>query len=208
LPWLEVIIPIIRHPYRFLLIFAFAWSMIGAYGWLTVEKALKVPRGALLFAGLLVGLLILLDYAFPQFPHRPVVVSPFYTEYLEAVPNDEALAIIPFGRQEDKRYLFYQTLHEHPITGGHISRSEAETLDFINQNPLLRAGAVEMEPVPIPDNIEEGFRQLADVNVHYFIIDKNLMVWAGRDFEVWRAAIPFFPIYEDDLLIAYKTTRD
>ncbi len=208
LPWVTAIMPIIRHPYRLLLLFSFGWAMIAAYGWLAFEKTINLPRRFMLLIGVIIGAFIFIDYTSAPFPNRPATVSAFYTDYLDDIPNDVALAIIPFGRQEDKRYLYYQTYHEHPITGGIISRSEANIFDFINSNSLLRAASVDIHPVPIPDNIEEGFGHLASVNVGYFVIDKNLMVSAGEDYQAWMTAIPYVPIYEDDLVVAYKTVPD
>jgi hypothetical protein len=166
-----------------LLLFSFGWAMIGAYGWLAVEKALNLPPRILLLLGLLVGFFIYYDYTIPPMLSRPATVSAFYTDFLDDVPDDVVLAIIPFGRQEDKRYLYYQTLHEHPMTGGIVSRSEADIFNFINSNSLLRAGSVDIAPEPIPEDIGAGFRHLAAANVGYFIIDKQLMASAGRDFE-------------------------
>jgi hypothetical protein len=62
--------------------------------------------------------------------------------------------------------------------------------------------------VPIPDDVEDSFRELAEINVGYFILDKMLMAQAGEDVEIWRGAIPFQPIYEDNFLLVYTTKTE
>lgn len=204
LPWSLVVTPFLRDTYRMMILFAFGWAMITAFGWVALKSTVALSHRSVLFLTFLVGLLIYVEYTITPYPTTAVNVSSFYTDYLDDVPNDVVLAILPTGRQEDKRYLHYQTVHEHPITGGVISRAEAETFNFIESNPVLRAGAVDLESVPIPDNIEAGFQELAALHVGYFILDKTLMENEAE----WREAIPFEPVYEDELLVVYETGLD
>lgn len=203
LPWSLIVTPLLRNTYRMMILFAFGWAMIIAIGWLAFRDLLNMSGKNIQIAALVVGLLIYGEYTIRPFPSTPAIVSDFYNDYLDDVPDDVALAILPIGRQDDKRYLFYQTIHQHPITGGVISRAEADTFDFMVNNPVLRAGMVDLDPVPIPDNFEESFQQLAEINVGYLIIDKTLI----RNLRSWQQAIPFDPIYEDDLLLVYETNR-
>ncbi|MFZ0545733.1 MAG: hypothetical protein WAM60_09870, partial [Candidatus Promineifilaceae bacterium] len=173
---------------------------------LALEKAFHLRQRAILLVGILAGLLIYIDYAAVPFPNRSAEISPFYTDYLDKVPNDVALAILPTGRQEDKWYMYYQTIHQHPMTNGVVSRLEAETFHFIRTNPLLRAGSVNLEPVPIPDNVEDSFRLLAENNVGFLVLDKALMEESQLDLEAWRKAIPFEPVYEDAFVLVYETS--
>ncbi|MFZ0549051.1 MAG: hypothetical protein WAM60_26630 [Candidatus Promineifilaceae bacterium] len=201
LPWSLAIIPFLRNTYRMLLLFSLGWAMITAFGWVALQNTLQLSKIKMISVALIVGLLIFGEYTISPFPTTPTTVSRFYSDYLANVPDNVALAILPTGRQEGKRYLYYQSVHQHPITGGFIARAEEKTLNYIENNPILRAGAVDLEPVPIPDNIEDGFRQLAEIHGGYLVLDKALM----DNEEEWREAIPFVPIYEDDLLIAYET---
>lgn len=204
LPWSLAVAPLLRNMYRMMLLFSFGWAMVTAYGWLSLKNLFRLKRSAVLLVGLFVGLAIYGEFTSPEFPTRSAEISPFYTDYLDDVPDDVALSILPTGRQIDKRYLYYQTIHHHPMTGGVVSRAEAETFSFIRNNPLLRAGSIDLEPTPIPDNIEEIFREFAELNIGYFILDKTLMP-SPDDVETWRRSIPFHPIYEDDLLLVYST---
>lgn len=208
LPWSLAMAPLLRHMYRMMLLFAFGWAMTAAYGWLTVERSGRFSSRKFLILGSLVGLLIYIDFTIAPFPTRDAPVSAFYTDYLDDVPDDIALAILPTGRQEDKWYMYYQTIHHHPITGGVISRSNPEIFRFMRNNPLLRAGSVNLEPIPIPEKVEESFSQLADVNVGYLILDKTQMALNEENMETWRAAILFEPVYEDNLVLVYKTNLE
>ena len=86
------------------------------------------------------------------------------------------------------------------MTGGVISRASEATFAFIYNNPLLRAGAVDLPPEPIPEDVRPHLQALAENNIAYLILDKTMM-----DVEPWRAAFPFPPVYEDDLLLVYET---
>ncbi|HSM58817.1 MAG TPA: hypothetical protein VK879_21870, partial [Candidatus Sulfomarinibacteraceae bacterium] len=146
------------------------------------------------------GLLVLLEYLAPGMPYTPVHVSPFYTDYLDTVPDDVALAIVPTGRDEGKHYLFDQTFHGHKITSGVVSRPSRETFAFIEDNDLLRAGASDREPAPIPADLSPSLQELARYNIGYLIIDKRF----DLDAETWRTALGGQPVYEDDLLLVYQ----
>jgi hypothetical protein len=202
LPWTLPIAPVLRNMYRMMILMSLGVAMITAYGWLGLRQSLlsltNRRQGAI---ACMVGLAIFVDYTVGPFPSTPATVSTFYTDYLDHVPRDVALAIVPTGRQADKRYLYYQTLHEHPMTGGHISRAGEDVYAFINSNPLLRFGAVDMEPVPVPGDPVAALQQLAEANVGYFIIDKTLT----EDLDVWRVNLPLAPVFEDDFLLVYST---
>ena len=201
LPWTLLIAPVLRNMYRFNVLLAFALAMLTAFGWVTFHERFRLSAGIRNLLIVSAALILLVDYLAAPIPHTPLNVSPFYSEYLETVPDDVALATVPFGRQEDKRYLYYQTLHGHKITGGVISRAEPKTFSFILKNPILRAGAADLEPAPIPSRPLPYLKDLAEANIGYLVIDKTLI----DDVEAWRRAIPTSPAYEDDLVLVYET---
>ena len=202
LPWTLPVAPVLRNMYRMNILMSLGLAMLVAHGWIALTSQLKRVE-ARYIAAVIALLMVYLDYTAAPFPHTQAEVSSFYTEYLDNVPNNVVLSILPTGRQEDKRYLFYQTLHEHPMTGGVISRSSPETFSFIYGNPLLRAGAVDLKSVPIPRNIPSHLQTLAAANVGYLIFDKTLMETA--ELEEWQDSIPSSPIFEDELVLVYST---
>jgi hypothetical protein len=200
-PWSSWVVPLLRNTYRISILFSLGLAMTAAFGWLGLASQLKTAK-AKRAAAIFFILAVYVEYASSTTRATYAPVSPFYSQYLLEVPDDIALAILPTGRQEDKRYLYYQTIHEHKITGGVVSRASTDTFDFIYNNPLLRAGAVDLEPVPIPDDVTASLEALAAVNVGYLVLDKTLL---AEDIERWRSHMPDEPIFEDDLLLVYAT---
>lgn len=197
LPWSFLITPTIRNPYRMMILFSMGIALLVAYGWTVLEGVIQSRRNQQI-AAVIAMFVVFLDYTAVRFPTTPATVSPFYTDFLDVVPDDVVLATVPYGRQEDKRYLFYQTFHGHPITGGVISRADEPT-ELIESNAVLRAGMARSDAAPLPDNWEKSFSDLAEAGIGYLVLDKNLL----EDVATWQAQIPFDPVYEDDLVTVY-----
>lgn len=208
LPWSLLLAPVLRNMYRMMILMTMGMAMMVAYGWLAMAKQIenkKVLAG--ITAVIIIG--IFAEYTAVPFPTTTPQVSPFYTTHLKNMADDVVIATMPTGRQEDKRYLYYQTLHEHKMTGGVISRASEDVFAFINDNPILRAGAVDLPPVPLPEDTNLALQELSEANVQYLIVDKILM--EGDELlhvQDWVDAFPFPPLYEDDLIIVYETNRD
>lgn len=200
LTWVLPVSSLLRNTARLNVIVSLSLAMIVAYGWIAFAGQIKQAKYVRL-AGVLFVLLILLDYTGGTFPHLVPRVSPFYTEFLDEVPDEVALAILPIGRQVDKKYLFLQTLHGHRMTGGVISRPRPEVFSFMYDNPLLRAGVNDLERVPLPTDPLPHLEALARANIGYLILEKDLMA-----VEPWREAIPMEPVYEDEMVLVYATS--
>lgn len=213
LPWTLPIAPILRNMYRMMILMALGLAMVTAYGWLGLLESIGDSRKKIAVSAILVGALIFFEYTAIPFPATPAVSSNFYTEFLTEVPQDIVIATLPTGRQQDKRYMYYQTLHEHPMTGGVISRAGEDVYQFIYGNPLLRAGAADLPSQPFPSNAEQALEQLAEANVGFLILDKILLAEAVEkgellfDLEYWRSAMPVEPIYEDELVLVFPTSE-
>lgn len=202
LPWTLPIAPILRHMYRMMILMSFGLAMLAAYGWLGLRQSLQyktVTWQALIAC--LAGLAIYGEYTAVPFPSTFAPVSPFYTSYLDDVPQDVALATVPTGRRPGRRYLYYQTYHNRPITGGVVSRAGDDVYAFIRRNPLLRFGAEDLEPIPFPNAPAAALQELADANVGFLVIDKKLI----DDVTVWRNSLPTTPVFEDELVLVYGT---
>jgi hypothetical protein len=206
LPWSLPIVSLLRHAHRLNILVSFSLAVLAGYSWVELAQYLRrrsLQPTVVTLIGLLFIILVYIDYTPHPFPRVGAQVSAFYTDFLAEVPNEVALATVPFGRQQDKRYLFYQTFHQHPITGGVVSRPLPGTYSFIEGNPILQAGTIEDAPISIP-NIAQELSSLTEQNIGYLVIHKNLML--ETQIAAWRAALPMLPVYEDDLLIAYATT--
>lgn len=211
LPWTLPIAPVLRNMYRMMILMSLGVAMVTAYGWLGMLESIGNDRKKILIAAALTSGLIFFEYTAVPFPSTPATVSAFYTDYLDEVPQDVVIAIIPTGRQQDKRYMYYQTIHEHPMTGGVISRAGEDVFQFITNNSLLRAGAVDLREKVAPTDREAALAQLAEANVGFFIIDKALlnesylMGESLLNLNDWRQFMVVEPIYEDDYLVVYPT---
>ncbi len=208
LPWSHLIPPLLRHTHRLNVLISAALAVMVAYGWVVIAGRLVARRGRLWLLALLLGGLIFAEYTYPSFPHQAPAVSDFYTEFLDTVPDDVALAVLPTGRQEDKLYMYFQALHGHKMTGGVVSRPSAGVFDFIRNNPLLRAGAINWEPVPLPDDVSAAFQELAGAGVGYLVLDKPHFAQNRLDLRAWRETIAVPPIYEDELVVVFATELD
>ncbi|NKQ34722.1 MAG: hypothetical protein HF973_03805 [Chloroflexi bacterium] len=208
-PWTLPIAPILRNMYRMMILFSLGLAMLVAYGWTVLADFFRSAPGKKMAAAFIVGTLIFLDYTAGPFPTSPATVSLFYTTYLHNIPDDAVLAILPTGRQPDKRYMYYQIYHEQPTINGVISRSDPAAFAFIYNNPLLRAGVINKDtpitPIPADSELDAALQELTAVNVKYLILDKQLMTKNGMGIEQWRNVLPLTPIFEDDLLLVYAT---
>lgn len=202
LPWSMPLIPFLRNPYRLSILLSFALGFLVAYGWLALSARITNPRTRLIVF-VVIAVLIYVDYTAVGLPITPLKVSPFFTDYLVHAPADGALAMLPTGRAEGKVHLYYQTLHERKMTSGVISRPTVETFAFIHSQPLLRAGANDLPPVPIPADISHQLAELADLDISYLVIDKFFL--ESEQVKQWQLALPFTPAYEDERILAYAT---
>ena len=199
LPWAVPLNTILREPHRWNILLIFGLAMVGAYGWTVLRDRLPSLKHQRIAAAILV-LAIFGEFAAASFPYFRPHVSSFYSQILPREPAAVVIAVLPSGRQPDKLAMFYQTIHGHKMIGGVISRSQPETFAFIYNNPLLRAGVNDQPPTPIPTDVRPHLQQLAENNIAYIVLDKQLM-----DVEPWRLAFPFPPVYEDQLVLVYTT---
>ncbi|MCA9937864.1 MAG: hypothetical protein KC418_04440 [Anaerolineales bacterium] len=207
LPWSTILVPILRNTYRLNILLGLALAMLAALGWQTLQQQIRQPRLAWVVWGVTL-LLLGADYLPLPMPRAPAQVSEFYTTYLADVPADVPLATLPVGRQVDKYYLYYQTYHQHSITGGVISRAGINTFAFIDNNPLLAASRLDDgRPLPTPAAARAGVEQLARQGVGFLVIARTAVPLEPADYEfdaaAWEKLIPLPPVFADAYLVAY-----
>lgn len=200
--WTFPLAPVLRNMYRMMLLFVLGWSLVIGFGWLALADQIAWQGRKQWALFVVVFALIWVDYTAVPFPARPANLSLFYTEYLQDVPDDVALAVLPTGRQEDKRYMFYQTVHQHPITGGVTSRPDADVFQLIESNALLRAGAVDLEPKPIPADLTVSLQELAHYQIGYIVFEKQFL--EAEQLTDWRTAFLTDPVFEDEWVLVYS----
>lgn len=204
LPWAVPIIEILRHPYRFNTPMFLSLAILAGIGVKSLcgWAALRSHRLAEFGPGLVSGV-ILLEYLVHPFPTTEPLDSPFVRRLAEE-PEEFAVADFPMGRQPDKRYMFYQTIHEKRIVGGFVSRAPDDAYAFVAQDPLL--GPLLAAKSPDPDlDIRKCLTSLAAHDIRYILLHQDLL--DRRSQKAWRERLRGFPppVYEDSSLIAYRT---
>ena len=202
-PWSHLIVPLLRNPYRLNIYLSLALAMLVAHGWLALVEGSfsKQKQWHLAFA--VTAILILAEYGWPTFPVTQIEVSSFYTDYLESVPDEVALAVVPANRSIGKTYMYLQTYHQHPITGGAVSRRDEKIFAYQQNNPLLSAALAEGDIQAVQENSVLGLSELAAAGVGYIVIHKGYLDEA--ELLVWRSTLGDQPIFEDEGLIVYTT---
>ncbi|MEM8857748.1 MAG: hypothetical protein AAGD96_05480 [Chloroflexota bacterium] len=204
-PWSFLFTPILRNPYRFNILMSLAVSLLIGYGWIGILSQVKSETGRIV-ASILCPILLFADYGGAQIPTTQLDVSPFFSEYLENVDDSVVLTSLPTSRQEDKYYMYLQSLHGHRITNGMIARPEQSAFDFINSNSVLMTRERPFgTQAPPPEDAWQSIQDLQDAGVGYVIFHKRFLT---DEVEArWRATIPFEPIYEDTYVFAYQFER-
>jgi hypothetical protein len=203
LPWATYISQLLRQPLRLSVLLFFSLSVLIGFGvrWLYLQaasrrKMLAPPVLALLTA------LVLVEYLFLPFPVALPWQSPFI-DRLALEEGDFAVVDLPMGRQQAKYHMFLQTIHNHKIVGGHLSRPPDDKYAFVDANPLLGPLRAGLSPDPDTD-IEGELAALDAQGIRYIIVHKPLI--PPHELEAWRERLarllPTF--YEDEWLIAYR----
>jgi hypothetical protein len=98
--------------------------------------------------------------------------------------------------------MLYQTVHEKPLVGGHISRRPPILFTFIENNALTRAFAAQA-PLGDQADVDAELRRLAGADVRYVVLHRPFL---SPELEAdWTAALATRPVHEDDELIVFVT---
>jgi hypothetical protein len=152
--------------------------------------------------GIALGLIILFEYLGVPYPTtNPLPASSFYTRLAgEAEPY--AILDIPLRRTDTKYYLYYQTLHEHPIAQGRVARVPAQATALFEQIPLLKAWSADIG-APRPPDLGVQLAQLAAHNIRYIVLHKNMT--PANLVANLRSYFALVPAFEDDQITVYST---
>jgi len=203
-PWAGPIVQVLRHPYRLNTLVSLSLAVLAGIGteslchWVTLRSRPLAKAGPTLVSSVL-----LLEYLVYPFPTTEPIDSPFVRQLAEE-SGDFAVADFPMGRQPDKRYMFYQTIHEKKMLGGHVSRAPDNAYAFVAGDSLLGPLLAEKAPDPGLDT-RKHLASLAAYDVRYILLHQDLLDGEGQ--RAWRARLRSFPapFYEDSSLIAYRT---
>jgi len=207
-------IVVIRAPDRFNLLVVFSLSVLAGIGaaWLYAHRRRWL---------LPLALLVIIEYLCAPLPMWDLPpASPFY-EQMARQETKYGVVDYPMDYELAKLWLYYQTLHGHPLVQGHVSRYTAADYAFIHSQPLLDALYQVAQPPPYLSPADEAdtpletdtyvqalgpsLRSLSAAGVRYIIVHKPYLD-AGSETHFWHV-FPAVPVYEDVSLAAYETTR-
>lgn len=205
--WLPPV-KLLGHPHRFGALLAVPVAVLAGYGALAIREWLprwwwgrRLARPGV-FVALLTSL-IWVDYL--NIPTE--MVSPRIPAFYAALadqPDDFAIVGLPGKRRHSEFYMFYQTVHDHPILGGHVSRLSSQALEFESSVSLIdgiyKQGGLNTDP---PD-ISRQLHSLAEAGFRYIIVDKHLA--KSEQMVEWRSYLVISPRYEDEEVVVYSTT--
>lgn len=203
--WLPPI-QMLGHPRRFSALLGLPVAILGGYGALALRGWLRPQERRFAHSAvfvLLLAPLILVDYH--SIPMSMVSARiPAFFATLADQPDDFAIVGLPGKRHHTEYYMFYQTVHDHPILGGHVSRLPSQALEYASSIPLIdgmyEQGDINLEA----DDISRQLSLLAEAGFRYIVVDKRLA--EPKQIREWGSYLMISPRYEDEEVIVYSTT--
>ncbi len=210
---------LIRRPHRLNLFLSLPVAML--VSWAVVDLIEIVDgrfpqRGPWLAAttAAILGLVILWENPIRPFPTTSTDIPAWYQQ-LAVEPEQFGILELPtYERGFDKLYMFYQTQHGKPISGGHVSRLPVDadafraSIPFLR--PMLRQDSWLVQPEEWVDfaevDVARQFRELAEANIRYVVVNKNLL--NEGNLERWQDWVTMRPSYEDETVLVYTTTSE
>jgi hypothetical protein len=192
---------LLRVPDRFNMFLALPTAVLSAYG--IARLLVSIPhRGkwiGVAASGVLGGI-ILFEYMAVPVPLMRPKVSEFLHE-MAAEPEQYAVLNLPIDLASSKEYMFQQTIHQHPILQGNVSRLPPGTFDFLNSQPWLASLQESGQMPPRPADVSRQLETLAQNNVRYVILHKKSVRLAH-----WQRYFSFDPSFEDERIAVYVTS--
>lgn len=207
---IDTIFPLsaIRSPDRFNLVLVLAVAVLVGLGsaFLWQKRAWAV----VLLAGVTAVEYLALPLPMWQLPLSSPVLAQIAQEH-----EPTAVLDYPMGYTIAKLWLYYQTLHGHPLVEGHVSRYTADTYATITQQPILAAlyqssplpgnlPPIPPTPLPLP-HLGPALRDLQAQGVAWVLLHQPYTSEAERAY--FEAVLPLLPVSVDEALAVYDLRR-
>ena len=150
-------------------------AICSAYGIQRWTRALEHRRHQQVALLVALSLLTLVEYSNGPFPLKDVSISPFYLQLSED-DNNSTIVELPMGRSHSKLWLYFQTIHGHPMVEGASARTPDSVYGYIRDNLLL---SLLMERTELDCNtisvqgIKTAIDQLVRDDIRYFVIHSS-----------------------------------
>lgn len=153
---------VMRTPGRFAVLVSLGGAVLAAHGLVALRR--RWPRAGRLLPALAAALIVAEYWAPPQLA---ALGRQDYTAALRADPAPGAVLNVPTAPLVE--YLWYQTQHERPIVGGHLSRQPPD--QFAAENPALRY-LRSTTPPEETDAVRDGagLRSLRQAGIRYLVV--------------------------------------
>lgn len=196
------LIRILRKPHRFNVLIGLPIGMMVAVGTAELLRRIKNTKKQFIFAGL-ISVLVLAEYCQVPYSNRPLEIPGWFSE-LKDEPGTFGILDLPMGiGTSNKRYMFYQLVHEKPLVEGHISRPRVETFNYLGSTPFLSGLLNGNTMDPKIYDVSHQLEVLAQNNVRYIILHKTI-AWR-KQLDVWEEWLAFEPMHADEDLLVYRT---
>ncbi|HZY45789.1 MAG TPA: hypothetical protein VFF70_13700 [Anaerolineae bacterium] len=190
----------LRSPDRYNLLLPLVLATLAAFGIADILKRLS-GRGKTIGAMLIGGMIVFEYLGLPYPTIEPLPSSLFYATIAhDSTPY--AILDVPLARSDTKRYLYYQTLHNHPIIEGRVARVPDEAYQLFNSIPLLSQWRHTLD-AKRPIDLGAQLNLLAQQNIHYIILHKDLAT--SLQTAQLRDYFTREPVFEDDQIAVYST---
>lgn len=180
--WFVMKVPFLnaaRSPARFVSVAVLCLSVLVGYGLRELTKG-RGNAWRWTGAGLAGGVLLVEFWAAPL-PLRDLTLSPVYREIVRDKGEFAVLEVPVRGYLEGAIYMFAQTVHGRPITGGTLSHIPPSAWRFVENDPFLRLlDKPERIPAPAPTVSTGG---LAKAAIRYVVLHKDAPAWSRPDGE-------------------------
>jgi hypothetical protein len=213
-------IQLMRVPERFNMFLALPISVLTAYGLAHLlpgpkaarnpdppEQLVTVGRPARkrTVVGLLMALIVAaigFEYLVIPYPLQTAQVSAFYTQ-LAQEPRSGAILNVPIDPYASKPYMYAQTVHQHPIVQGRVSRYPEGAFAYLEGQPWIRAMRRYPNVPPRQTDISRQLNALAEDGISYLIVHKSLI--GDAHWDRWARYLPLEPRFEDAEIAAFST---
>ena len=199
----------LRNSDRFNVTLSLPLAVLAGYGVKHLQESLKrrlAPNWhhrAVAATGATVAGLVLFESLSLPLPTIAPLDSAFYRN-LALETGNFAILELPMGRGYSKAYMFLQTIHGQRLVEGHISRTPPAAYDYIKSHPFVGPLSEHGDLDTSRCDLSRQLGSLAADGIEYIVIHKADV--SEERLAVWRDYLTIFPSYEDDGLLAYRTS--
>lgn len=196
------LVRLLRTPDRMNVLLGIPLSMLAGFGLLVLRRWVQRPFHGHLLLGI-VTLLILSEYAPFPYPQSSAAVPAWLADRQNDADNYALLHLPNHLFEDNKFYMYYQTVHGKPIVNGKVARVPRTALAFWQAVPLLNQLQAESAVQIDRADVSRQLGLLHEAGVRYLVIHKPLA--EPGQLAAWRDWLTIKSLHEDGELSVYTT---